>query len=79
METDAAAKEELKKKMEREEARIRDAGTFENEKEAARRQKALKIIRKNLKNLKRQSRFPRFAQTKAGFLYGRWTKGRMRP
>ena len=51
VETDAAAKEELKKKMEREEARIRDAGTFENEKEAARRQKALKNYQEELEKL----------------------------
>ena len=71
METDAAAKEELKKKMEREEARIRDAGTFENEKEAARRQKALKNYQEELEKLETAEQISQICADKSGILV--WT------
>lgn len=71
VETDAAAKEELKKKMEREEARIRDAGTFENEKEAARRQKALKNYQEELEKLETAEQISQICADKSGILV--WT------
>ncbi len=68
VETDAATKEELKKKIEREEARIRDAGTFENEKEAACRQKNLKNYQEELEKLETAEKFSQICADESGIL-----------